>query len=349
MWAAARSNSLALLGELVGDAEAEVDVNARDDFGATPLMHAASRGHADAVALLLDARADPSVQDVESGYSALHCALLGCHLASATVLIRAGCSVHAPLDHEGLTPLELLAARWGSGDDAEAAAGWRVGAGEAYTWGESACVALGRAPPSGATSRTTGVGRVESSGRVARIAAAKHHTLMVDTNGALLACGLGVGGRLGTGDEGALAAPTFVPLPSGRRALAVAAGLDHSLLVTECGRVYSWGNRTAPLGYDLGADGGLSEHQLTPRRVRFAAPPGEAAPHIVHVAASARHSLCVTRGGALYTWGSNAKGQLGLSDEVVAADGVAVTPRRVDRCVRGTRNFRPPFSSACIH
>ena len=76
---------------------------------------------------------------------------------------------------------------------------------------------------------------------------------------------------------------------SPRRAVMVAAGLDHTVVVTDGGELFSWGAATAPLGYEVsaaaggsepgresaaagaavgvaGRDGGKQGHQLTPRR-----------------------------------------------------------------------------------
>ena len=122
--------------------------------------------------MLLQAGASSSVQDVESGYSALHRAFLCCKSNSAAALVRSGASVHAPRDHEGHTPLELLHRRWGRRSAAPAAAGPTpssntatvlapstkappaddetapsAGAGELYTWGDAACAGLGRPWP----------------------------------------------------------------------------------------------------------------------------------------------------------------------------------------------------------
>ena len=131
IWAAARRGDLVALRALLSP-EAEVAVDVLDDFGVTALMvrarasrarrlsshgqarssrvlarasqHAATHGHEAAVALLLEAGASPKLQCRESGYTAVHRAFLGCKLASAAALVRAGASVHEPRDHEGQGP-----------------------------------------------------------------------------------------------------------------------------------------------------------------------------------------------------------------------------------------------------
>lgn len=134
IWTYARHGHLEGLRELLSS-EAECRVDEADDFGATPLMvsnanqqtmppphccslfvltvvsyflwpsrsstqHAATHGQEAAVLFLLDVGASTSLQDVESGYSALHRAFLCCKLSTAAALVRSGASVHTPRDHE---------------------------------------------------------------------------------------------------------------------------------------------------------------------------------------------------------------------------------------------------------
>ena len=63
-------------------------------------QHAATHGQEAAVSFLLDVGASTSLQDLESGYSALHRAFLCCKLSTAAALVRSGASVHTPRDHE---------------------------------------------------------------------------------------------------------------------------------------------------------------------------------------------------------------------------------------------------------
>lgn len=249
-------------------AAAGLGLDKRDAGGATPLMHAAAHGHVSAVEYLLGAGASHALADVESGYTALHRAFLCGKLACAAALVRAGAGVDAPADREGCSPLELLHRRYGAPP-----AGSLLGSGELYTWGEAGGVALGRAAHDG-SSHAVAPGRCETAERVVAVAASKHHTLLITVDGALRCCGLGVGGRLGRGDERHVTVPRRVPLRS--RAVCISAGLDHSLVVLEGGEIFSWGSASAPLGYDAGGC-----NQLSPRRVRFPIPAGGAPGRVV--------------------------------------------------------------------
>ena len=261
IWSLARTGATAELSKLVTDPDAEVPVDLADDHGVTALMHAEAQGQEECVCRLLEVGANAALQDRESGYSALHRAFLGCKLATAAALVRAGVSVHEPLDHEGLSPLELLHKVYGERPLTSSA---RLPFGEVYTWGDAGCVALGRA--GGSHARTASAGRVETGGRIVGLAAGKYHTLLIDSVGHAHACGLGVGGRLGVGDEVARAVPCRILLPAGRRVLCVAAGLDHSLLVTACGELYAWGAAGTPLGFESAEKDAPT---LSPRRVKL--------------------------------------------------------------------------------
>jgi len=87
-------------------------------------------------------------------------------------------------------------------------------------------------------------------------------------------------------------------------AIAVAAGKYHSLVATQKGHLYAFG---------LGKGGrlGTGNEQHCPLPVRILGPLEKR--HVVAVSAGTNHSLCVTMDGAVYAWGQNGFGQLGLS------------------------------------
>ncbi|GIG35289.1 RCC1 domain-containing protein [Cellulomonas pakistanensis] len=120
-------------------------------------------------------------------------------------------------------------------------------------------------------------------------------------------------GPVGGGTEVAIEAtdpPAFVQ---------VSTGDAHTLAVTADGVVHAWG--TGGLG-QLGL-GDVTE-ALEPTPIDRAAFDGD---DVVEVAAGADHSIARTRGGAVYTWGGNWYGQLGLGPG--AGLGGSATPARV--------------------
>ncbi|XP_078367744.1 ankyrin repeat and SAM domain-containing protein 6-like isoform X2 [Oculina patagonica] len=88
---AARSGNLASVKDLLD--EGEVDINARDDNGATPLMYAAMVGHSAIVQLLIQNGADVDKQDKASGWTALMQATYYGHKAVVKLLIDSGANV----------------------------------------------------------------------------------------------------------------------------------------------------------------------------------------------------------------------------------------------------------------
>ncbi|KAL1527042.1 hypothetical protein AB1Y20_015728 [Prymnesium parvum] len=311
LWSCVRNGEAEVLLDLL---RSGVHVDELDDHGVSALMLAASRGDVPLVDLLLSHGACLSLADRESGYSALHRALLHCHFAAASRLLLARASLDAPLDREGLSPLALAcrAAR-----PPRAAAGGFV-----VSWGAAGSVAIGRT--AGAAAHAVAAGRVELGDRVAAraLACSKLHTLIADAAGGLHSFGLGIGGRLGHGDQMPAVLPRALRLPR-VRVREVAAGPDHSLAITECGELFSWGAATAPLGYETAAT-----DQLLPRRVKL---PTERSTKVLHAATSARHCVACTRDArgavACYGWGANEQMQLALR----GADGWVTTPCRVER------------------
>jgi ankyrin repeat protein len=70
-------------------ANAQVDLNARDKDGRTPLMLAVLKGSEQEVTALLARGADPNAKDAD-GETPLHAAILGHHVEIATALQRSG-------------------------------------------------------------------------------------------------------------------------------------------------------------------------------------------------------------------------------------------------------------------
>ncbi len=87
----------------------------------------------------------------------------------------------------------------------------------------------------------------------------------------------------------------------GKRIIALRAGCDHFLLLTESGAVYSWGDvQSAALGR-----GGVTER---PQRVAGA----WAQNRVIEVHAGDRQSFALTADGGVYAWGDNSTHMLGF-------------------------------------
>ncbi|XP_070686835.1 secretion-regulating guanine nucleotide exchange factor [Pempheris klunzingeri] len=145
------------------------------------------------------------------------------------------------------------------------------------------------------------------SQRVTEVACGWDFTLLLTDCGRVLACGSNTFGQLGVGETLTHTAHPQVVESLKEAVVSVAAGLRHSLAVTDSGCVYQWGK-------------GLSSHAkraLSPRPVPSHL--SSTTPCLVPdldqknsqmVAAGSAHCVCLTGDGDLFLWGSNKHGQL---------------------------------------
>mmetsp|Transcript_11042 Transcript_11042/g.24623 ORF Transcript_11042/g.24623 Transcript_11042/m.24623 type:complete len:1461 (+) Transcript_11042:338-4720(+) len=172
--------------------------------------------------------------------------------------------------------------------------------------------------------------RVGRSHSAVAVAAAAHHTLVLNRAGQLFSFGLGKGGRLGTGTERHSPQPTLLTslYKNNRRIVAIAAAENHSLAVTSNGQVYAWGsNRFGQLGMDTTTNNSSSSQHHNGNKKQPAAAAASSSScvlvprriddlreiNIQTVAAGEKHSVAVSSQGKLYVWGDNSSGQLGLA------------------------------------
>ena len=222
--------------------------------------------------------------------------------------------------------------------------------GRIYTWGDARYGQLG----TGSTASVLGPAvRVELPGgrRASDVDAAGSHVVVAATDGSVWTWGRNASGELGDGSRTDRLRPRRVSLPRGARASAVAAGADHSVVVTTSGAVYGWGrNATGQLGRAPGGDrlsptaiamprrgkakdvAGGGSHTLVLLRdgrvVSIGAMSGTVGslqptaatttPKVVAlpakiaaVDAGTGHSMALTQDGRLYAWGDNSLAQLG--------------------------------------
>jgi alpha-tubulin suppressor-like RCC1 family protein len=153
---------------------------------------------------------------------------------------------------------------------------------------------------------------------VSGIAAGADHSLASIESTGVVAWGDNQFGQLGTGTTSGSAVPVGVPVQwesvSPRYVYQLAAGAQHSLIYAREGAdgltktVYGAGN-------DEEGEVG-DQHTETPHLLAEVIK-GLGQREVVSVAAGSEHSLAVTKTGAVYAFGSNAFGQLGLPEEEV--------------------------------
>ncbi|MFC1466032.1 MAG: RCC1 domain-containing protein [Candidatus Brachytrichaceae bacterium NZ_4S206] len=192
-----------------------------------------------------------------------------------------------------------------------------IRAGTLLCWGENSFGQLGlgdqshRAAPQAVTTWPAA-----ASGAVTAVSAGRSYTCAV-RNGALFCWGANEYGQLGLGESAAAESrfgtpplePRAVTLPGRGAVTSVATGWRHTCAVRG-GALYCWGyNAEGQLG--LG-DAAQSSFEMSEFEARPVTLPGSGA--VTAVVAGRAHT-CAIRGGALYCWGENRYGQLGLDDE----------------------------------
>ncbi|KAF0697244.1 Aste57867_12072 [Aphanomyces stellatus] len=328
VWTATHENDFSALEHLLR--EGEVPADERNSLGETALHVAASRGWDGIVDLLLRHGANPNAQDQESGYTPLHRSFLQGHLNTSLLLLNGG--AHASLDdsplcvvdHDGMTPLDLLSALLQRKKRAAAAVG-----GEVYTFGK-VDFQLGYHLPHGDEQYIPRRVKFQPGVDLVNVSAAMYHTLAVSSAGHCYSWGFGKGGRLGTGSEFNCIHPVQLHFPQ-RIVVKASAGENHSLALTSNGQVYSWGsNSFGQLGFP--AKQTCASSRLVPKRID-----AFKALTIVDIAAASCHSAAITSAGHVFTWGSNKKGQLGRKEGFGTDQGLHL-PKRVESLLPHSAN-----------
>jgi len=198
-----------------------------------------------------------------------------------------------------------------------AAASAATPGGVLYAFGNNDSGQLGSASSIG-NPNPTPVALPAGVGAVTEIAAGESaagggYSLVLTATGQLYGFGNNDSGELGSpsnnGTFNANPTPTLVGLPGQDGAVTqIAAGFDHSLVVTSSGQLYAFGYNGAG---DLGntTNDGADVANPTPTLVSL---PGQVGP-VTHVAAGGFQSLVITASGQLYAFGQNAYGELGLA------------------------------------
>jgi alpha-tubulin suppressor-like RCC1 family protein len=145
--------------------------------------------------------------------------------------------------------------------------------------------------------------------RVTALATGQSHSLALCSDGTIASWGDNWRGELGNAGSLDRATPVAVStrgVLSGKRVIAIAAGIDHSLALCDDGTLAAWGdNSYGQLG------NGTTVHSRVPAAVDRSGVLADR--KAIAITAGAYHSLALCDDGTIVGWGSNSDGQLGLT------------------------------------
>jgi alpha-tubulin suppressor-like RCC1 family protein len=146
---------------------------------------------------------------------------------------------------------------------------------------------------------------------------ARTHALF-DSNGTVYACGSGDAGELGNGSTNSVASPTpVIGLPSGLRVTALTSSWEGSGALLANGDYYNWGyNAAGQLG------NGSTTNSAVPVKVALPGPVTQ----VFQGGSGAKNgqTIAILKGGAVWTWGDNDRGQLGIGSRTSSTVPVTV-------------------------
>jgi alpha-tubulin suppressor-like RCC1 family protein len=168
--------------------------------------------------------------------------------------------------------------------------------GTLYAWGNNASSQLGL---NDTTKRTTPT-KVGSDSDWIAVAGGNGFSLALKANGYLYGTGLNSSGQMANG--GTAAGPKVFTKIGTMRWKSISAGLSHVMAINEDGSLYVWGGNA---NGQVGNGTASTTPVTTPFKITNASTWRT-------MAAGWYHSTAITAGGALYTWGANTHGELGL-------------------------------------
>ncbi|CAB1343389.1 unnamed protein product, partial [Coregonus sp. 'balchen'] len=141
---------------------------------------------------------------------------------------------------------------------------------------------------------------------IVAVSCGEAHTLALNDKGQVFAWGLATDGQLGlTNFEECVRVPRNIKSLSDVQIAQIACGYRHSHALSRGGQVYSWGqNRYGQLGLGVAGQGIATPQVIQSLQgIPFA-----------QISAGGAHSFALTLSGAVFGWGRNKFGQLGLND-----------------------------------
>lgn len=143
--------------------------------------------------------------------------------------------------------------------------------------------------------------------KIAGVSCGQAHSLAVNEQGQVFAWGAGEGGQLGLGTaEEVVRVPRLIKKLCEHRISQVMCGNQHCIALSKDGQLFVWGeNSSGQLGLGKGEPSTLSPQPL---KSLCGIP-------LAQISAGGDHSFALSLSGAVFGWGKNGAGQLGLNDE----------------------------------
>uniref|UniRef100_A0A3P9MXY5 HECT and RLD domain containing E3 ubiquitin protein ligase 3 n=1 Tax=Poecilia reticulata TaxID=8081 RepID=A0A3P9MXY5_POERE len=175
--------------------------------------------------------------------------------------------------------------------------------GSIYTCGSNCCGQLGHNRDG--TSPEL-VGALDTQ-KITMVSCGRAHSMAINEQGQVFAWGAGEGGQLGLGTvEAAVRIPRLVKRLCDHSISQVMCGNQHCIALSRDGQLFTWGQNTSgQLGLGKGEPSKLTPHPLK----SLAGIP------LAQITAGGDHSFALSLSGAVFGWGKNRAGQLGLNDK----------------------------------
>ncbi|XP_064416275.1 probable E3 ubiquitin-protein ligase HERC3 isoform X2 [Latimeria chalumnae] len=146
-----------------------------------------------------------------------------------------------------------------------------------------------------------------SAQNIVHVACGRAHSLAVNDKGQVFSWGAGSDGQLGHGSaDETIKVPRLIKKLNEHKVVQVTCGSRHCIALTKDGQLFTWGENTyGQLGLDKGCPA-----QPVPQCVKSLA-----GIPLAQISAGGAHSFALSLSGAVFGWGKNTAGQLGLNDE----------------------------------
>lgn len=191
--------------------------------------------------------------------------------------------------------------------------------GRVYTWGSGYQGRLGNGTTTVAQTTPVLVGGLIAGLRISDVAASSRGALAVDSDGRVFSWGtrssgaMGDGGPAGTVAQSVPVAVTMSGAMSGARIVQVVGGNNNATVLSDDGRIFSWGMGVWGIRGD-----GLTANATVPVRVDMAAFEAIGGVGAVQIAGSVSTRIALGANGRVAAWGAGARGQLGDGANVQA-------------------------------